>query len=276
MRIARYIDAEHELMTGRVDSEGNVFPAIDESDEGLVFADKPGEAEFVLAPLDPTNVFAVGRNYRAHAAETGAQTPERPLVFLKPTSAVIGPSDQIVIPNAAPNEVDFEAELAIIIGAEARDVPEDEALDYVFGYTCANDVTARDCQREDKQWARAKGFDTFCPLGPWIVTRDELDPSDLQIRSILNGDVMQDARTRDMVFSPATIVSYLSHQFTLLPGTVILTGTPEGVGMARKPPVFLKSGDEITIEIEGIGKLTNLIVTEDDMLDFEVEDDDDE
>lgn len=211
-------------------------------------------------PIRPPNIFAIGRNYRAHAEETGSAVPERPLIFMKPTTAVIGHGEPIVLPAEAPDEVDFEAELAIVIGREARRVSEADVLDFVLGYTCANDVSARDCQRRDRQWSRAKGFDTFCPLGPRIAARDELDPDACAIRSRLNGQVMQASNTRNMIHSCRALVSYLSHQFTLLPHTVILTGTPEGVGMARTPAVFLRPGDRVEIEIEGIGVLANGVV----------------
>ncbi len=213
----------------------------------------------LAAPLDPINIFAIGRNYAAHAQETGSQPPERPLVFMKPTTAVLAPNGVIRLPAPAPDVVDYEAELAVIIGRRARRVSASEALDFVFGYTCANDVSARDCQKSDKQWARAKGFDTFCPLGPWIVPAAEFDPRDVHVISRLNGETMQSARTSSMIFSVADLVSYLSHQFTLLPGTLILTGTPEGVGFVRQPPVLLRPGDTIEIEVEGIGVLTNTV-----------------
>jgi len=215
-----------------------------------------------LAPLDPPNIIAIGRNYADHAKEMKAEsTPEEPIIFLKATTSVIGPDDSIALPASAPDEVDFEAELGVIIGRRAKDVSEAAALDHVFGYTCANDVSARDCQkRRDKQWARGKSFDTFCPLGPLIVTADEMAPENLPVRSHLNSELMQDGNTSDMIFSVPALVSYLSHQFTLLPGTVILTGTPAGVGSARTPPVFLKPNDEIAVEIEGIGRLANRVV----------------
>jgi len=205
----------------------------------------------------PSNIIAIGRNYREHAAEMKADdVPAEPLVFLKATSSVIGPEDDIVLPSSAPSEVDYEAELAVIIGRAARNVSERTALEYVFGYTCANDVTARDCQkRRDKQWARGKSFDTFCPLGPVIVTTDELDPMNCPIRMRLNGETMQDGNTADMIFPIAHLIHYLSHQFTLLPGTVILTGTPSGVGFAREPQVFLKPGDAIEVDIAPVGVL---------------------
>jgi len=214
----------------------------------------------LLAPVTPLDVIAIGLNYKKHADESGAAYPDRPLIFLKTTSSVIGPEDNIVIPEAAPDEVDYEAELAIVIGKKAKNIEVDEVSDYVLGYTCGNDVSARDCQlRIDKQWARGKSFDTFCPLGPWIET--ELpDPDNCRIMSRLNGEVMQDSNTSDLIFNTKELVSYCSKNFTLYPGTVIMTGTPEGVGFARKPPVFLKSGDTIEIEIEYIGKLSNNVV----------------
>jgi 2-keto-4-pentenoate hydratase/2-oxohepta-3-ene-1,7-dioic acid hydratase in catechol pathway len=185
---------------------------------------------------------------------------EEPLVFLKATSSVIGPEEDIVLPRSAPGEVDFEAELAVIIGRRCKDVTESEAMGAVLGFTCANDVSARDCQkRRDQQWARGKSFDTFCPLGPMIVTKEELPESGVGVRSILNSHVMQNGHTSNMIFSIPQLVSYLSCQFTLLPGTVILTGTPAGVGSARTPPIFLHAGDEIVVEVDGIGRLGNRV-----------------
>lgn len=215
----------------------------------------------LLAPVDPPNVFAIGLNYRLHAQESNAPIPERPIIFIKATTAVIGPDDNIVLPKVAPNEVDYECELSIVIGKRARHVSEAEALNYVLGYTCGNDVSARDCQlRLDKQWARAKSFDTFAPLGPWIET--DMDPDNAPIRTRLNGRTMQDLNTNDMIFNCRQLISHLSEAFTLLPGTVIMTGTPQGVGFARKPPVFLRPGDVVEIEIEGIGVLRNPVVAE--------------
>ena len=214
----------------------------------------------LLAPVVPPDIIAIGLNYKGHAEESGMSYPERPVIFLKTTSSLIGPEDKIVIPEMAPNEVDYEAELTIVIGKKAKNIERDEVQDYILGYTCGNDVSARDCQlRNDKQWARGKSFDTFCPLGPWIET-DLPDPDNCRILSILNGKVMQDSHTSDLIFNTLELVSYCSKNFTLYPGTVIMTGTPEGVGFARKPPVFLQSGDLIEIEIEGIGKLSNQVV----------------
>jgi len=219
----------------------------------------------LLAPLDPPNIMAVGLNYRKHAEETKVSLPEIPVLFIKSTTSVIGPGHAIVLPAAGPDQVDYEAELAVIIGKTAKNVPRAEALDHVFGYCCANDVSARDWQieKQKRQWARGKSFDTFCPLGPCILTVDEIpDPGNLPIRSILNGRVMQESNTSDMIFDVASLISDLSQSITLLPGTVILTGTPEGVGFARKPPVFLRPGDEIAIEIDKIGRLVNHVVSE--------------
>lgn len=257
MQIARVETSDGRVCTGQLFSEQTVLPLVGELFGTLSFSETAVTAVRFRPPVDPPNIFAIGRNYRAHVEETGAKPPERPLVFQKPTTAVIGAQDPILLPESAPDEVDFEAELAVVIGRKAKRVPVERALDYVLGYTCANDVTARDCQRNDKQWARAKGFDTFCPLGPWLVTADEFSPDDRRIRSWLNGTLMQDASTDQMMFSCRELISFLSHQFTLLPGTLILTGTPAGVGFARTPPVYLGDEDRIEVEIEGIGRLSN-------------------
>lgn len=260
MRLARYVAEDGRQGVGRLVGKQAAQPLVGELFGEVSFSTDTVRVRTMLSPVEPPNIFAIGRNYRAHAAETGAALPEKPLVFQKATTALIGDGVPIVLPESAPSEVDYEAELAIVIGRRARRVSEAQALEYVLGYTCANDVSARDCQRNDKQWARAKGFDTFCPLGPWLVTADEFDPDGCRVRSRLNGAVMQDANTSAMIFSCRQLVSYLSYQFTLLPGTVILTGTPEGVGMARQPPVFLKAGDRVEVEIDGIGVLSNPVV----------------
>jgi len=262
MRIARFLTPDGQTLTGQLISDhaarplsGDLFTAPAWKREAVPIAEP-------LPPVAPPNIFAIGRNYAAHVQETGARLPEQPLVFMKPTSSLLAPRGRIKLPRAAPAEVDYEAELAIVMGRTARNVSADAALAYVLGYTCANDVSARDCQRNDKQWTRAKGFDTFCPLGPWLITADELNPGNLAIQSRLNGRVMQDSNTRHMMHSCAELISFLSHQFTLLPGTVILTGTPEGVGTARQPPVYLRAGDRIEVEIEGIGTLTNEVTAD--------------
>jgi 2,4-didehydro-3-deoxy-L-rhamnonate hydrolase len=222
-----------------------------------------GEARIHAPIARPQKVIGIGLNYEDHAAETGADMPEKPIVFAKYPNTVIGPSEAIRIPPIT-EQADYEAELAVIIGRAARNVAESEALDYVFGYANANDVSSRDLQfSEGGQWTRSKSIDTFCPLGPFIATRDEIEhPQDLSIRCVLNGEVMQDGTTSKMIFSVAELVSFLSQAMTLVPGDVIVTGTPPGVGSARDPQVWLKDGDEVTIEIEGLGTLTNPVETE--------------
>ena len=230
---------------------GDVFGSRELTDETVAVAR-------LLAPVEPANIIAIGLNYRRHAEESGLAVPEAPVIFVKLTTSVIGPGEPILLPADAPDEVDYEAELAVVIGKTARKVSEADALKFVLGYTCANDVSARDCQvRRDKQWARAKSFDTFCPLGPCLVIDPAMNPNALALRCRLNGDPVQDSNTADMIFPVASLVSYLSHQFTLVPGTVILTGTPEGVGFARKPQRYLRPGDTVVVEIDGIGGLAN-------------------
>lgn len=205
----------------------------------------------------PGKVIALGRNYAAHAKEGGAEPPEYPMIFHKTHTSLIGSGDTVRIP-AGTNRVDYEAELAIIIGKHCKNVEEADAFDYIAGYCVANDVTARDWQRLTTQFTAGKMVDTFGPLGPALVTKDEVpEPGNLSIKSILNGEVMQDGNTKMMIFSVPFLVSYISKITTLEPGDVILTGTPEGVGYARKPPVYMKEGDVITIEVEGLGTLTN-------------------
>jgi len=222
-----------------------------------------GEARIHAPIAGPEKIIGIGLNYEDHAAETGADIPEKPIVFAKYANSVIGPGETVRIPPIT-EQADYEAELAVIIGKTARNVPELEALDHVFGYTNANDVSSRDLQfSEGGQWTRSKSIDTFCPIGPYIATKDEIeDPQDLSIRCILNGEVMQDGTTSKMIFSVAELVSFLSQGMTLVPGDIIVTGTPPGVGSARDPQVWLKDGDEVTIEIEGLGALTNPVRSE--------------
>jgi 2-keto-4-pentenoate hydratase/2-oxohepta-3-ene-1,7-dioic acid hydratase in catechol pathway len=220
-------------------------------------------------PTDPSNqsrASYLARTTSPTAEETGKGLPERPMVFMKNTNTVQNPGDSIVLPTKqASQKVDFEGELAVIIGRPCKNVSRSEALSYVFGYTVANDVSARDWQFEwgGGQFCQGKSFDTFCPLGPVLVTRDEIpNPNALKLKTTLNGTTMQDWTTEDMVFDVATLIEFLSGSKTLLPGTVILTGTPHGVGAARKPPVWLKAGDSVSIEIQGIGTLTNPVIVE--------------
>ncbi|HZA82778.1 MAG TPA: fumarylacetoacetate hydrolase family protein [Actinomycetes bacterium] len=210
-----------------------------------------GEAR-LLAPVLPTKVVAIGRNYAEHARELGNEVPPEPMLFLKPSTSVVGPGDPIVRPGWV-GEVDFEGELAVVVGKLVRRLDPGQAIQSVLGFTCANDVTARDLQRADGQWARAKGFDTFCPLGPWIET--DLDSSDLAISTLVNGDVRQQARTSQLEHGVAELLAFVSRVMTLLPGDVLLTGTPAGVGP-------LEVGDRVEVEVEGVGVLANEVVPE--------------
>ncbi len=211
------------------------------------------------APLSrPGKILAIGRNYMDHIREENETPPKAPLIFAKMTSSINHPGGIIEWDPTLATAVDFEAELAVVIGETARNVEPGSALSHVFGYTCANDVTARDLQKEDGQWTRAKGLDTFCPLGPWIVTADEIpDPQKLAVRSEVNGTKMQNGTTADMIFDVKTLISYASKAFTLQPGDILLTGTPNGVGFYRNPPVTLKDGDKVVVEVEKIGQLEN-------------------
>ncbi len=220
-----------------------------------------GEVRTFLPPVETPNIIALGLNYKEHAKESSMDIPSAPVIFLKATTAITGHLQNIFLPKEAPDFVDYEAELVIVIGRRAKNIYEEEAHNYILGYTCGNDVSARDCQMKyDRQWARAKSFDTFAPVGPYIVT--DINPDNLRIQSRVNGVVMQDSNTSDMIFSTARIVSYLSRQMTLLPGTLIMTGTPSGVGFAREKPVFLREGDTVEIDIEGIGVLKNTVCRE--------------
>lgn len=213
----------------------------------------------LLAPVQPPNVIAIGANYRKHVEECNAKMPTAPVIFLKTTTTVVGPEQPVILPAMAPNSVDYEAELAIVIGKTCHCVSEADALSYVLGYTCANDISARDCQLKlDIQWARGKSFDTFCPLGPWIET--ELDGDNCDIGLKLNGQTMQASNTNDMIFNCRTLISYCSQVFTLLPGTIISTGTPSGVGMGRQPNVYLKAGDVMEVTVAGLGTLRNPVI----------------
>jgi len=262
MRVAR-IRTEDDTTSYAVVQQDGYRLIEGEPFEGIVQTETvvPAREARLLPPVTPRQVVAIGLNYRQHAAESGMALPEAPVLFVKTPNTVVGPDERIVLPCSAPDEVDYEAELVIIMGRDAKNVPEKRALDYVFGYTCGNDISARDCQlRFDKQWARGKCFDTFAPTGPWIATG--IDGDNLNIKLTLNGTVLQDSNTSDMVFSCAYLVSYLSRCMTLYKGSMIMTGTPPGVGFARKPPVWLREGDMVSVEIEHIGRLTNTVVKE--------------
>lgn len=267
MKLIRFLSEDEQVLYGVFDKNTPDQALIIEGD---VLGDfdvttRHSRIKKILPPYPPPNILALGLNYRKHADETHVRYPDVPVVFIKATNSVIGHGSPIILPAAGPNEVDYEAELAVIIGRKAKNVSIRDAMDYIAGYTCANDVSARDWQihKQKKQWSRGKSFDTFCPLGPYLVTKDEIPPpGNLRIRAILNGKVLQDSNTSDMIFDIPAIVSDLSRSTTLLPGTVILTGTPEGVGFTRQPPIFLKEGDVITVSIEKIGELTNPVVNE--------------
>ena len=262
MRIARFTtgeDPQYGVVTGDVDEHGIpdddcMVVALngDPLYVGLHLSNKEyplGEVRLLSPVLPRSKVVGIGRNYAAHAAELGHDLPEEPLMFLKPNTSVVGPGDPVFYPRQS-QEVHFEGELAVVIGRICRDVPAEKAADVIQGYTVANDVTARDLQRSDVQFTRAKGFDSFCPLGPWIET--ELDVSELRVQTFLNGDLKQDGSTKDMIFDVPALVAHVSSVMTLLPGDVILTGTPEGVGP-------MQVGDEVEVSVSGIGNLTNQV-----------------
>jgi 2-keto-4-pentenoate hydratase/2-oxohepta-3-ene-1,7-dioic acid hydratase in catechol pathway len=214
-----------------------------------------------MLPIDrPGKIICVGLNYRDHAEEQGTALPEAPLLFAKWQNTLIGPHDPVVIPPVV-TKCDYEAELGVVIGARVRDVSPENALEAVAGYVCVNDVSARDLQFADGQWTRGKSPDTFCPVGPALVSREDIpDPQLLPIRAILNGETVQESTTANMIFGVADVIAYVTRTITLEPGDLIATGTPAGVGAFRDPPLFMKPGDEITIEIDGIGSLTNPVV----------------
>lgn len=267
MKIIRFISEHQDIFYGVYSSDHPDSAKIIEGDlwGAYKFTAVDAKIRQLLSPVVPVNILALGINYKKHGDETAMSYPDQPILFIKATSSIIGHKESIVLPDAGADSVDYEAELAVLIGKKAKNIAPREAMDYILGYTCANDVSARDWQFEKQkgQWARGKSFDTFCPLGPWIVTKDEIDnPNDLGIRCLLNNRTVQESRTSEMIFNISDIVSNLSRSMTLLPGTVILTGTPEGVGFTRQPPLFLRDGDVVSVEIEKIGTLTNRVVAE--------------
>ncbi len=263
VHIVRFITGETIRYGRKIDDataeliEGDLFNTLELS--GQV-----AEIEKLLAPVVPTDILCIGLNYRKHAEEGGSTIPELPVLFIKSSNALNNPGDPITIPRLS-SQIDFEGELAVVIGKTCKDVSKAQALQYVLGYTIANDVSARDWQREKRlgggQFARGKSFDGFCPLGPAIVTSDEIaNPNALKLKTTINSHVMQDWTTADMIFDVPTLIENLSSTMTLRPGTVLLTGTPHGVGFARTPPAWLKNGDTVDIEIEGLGTLSNPVV----------------
>lgn len=266
MKIIRYQDANGNIGYAAQQPDGSARHI-----QGDIFGehrvtDEPADVKKLLAPVAPVAFLCIGLNYRQHAAETNAKIPEFPVLFMKSPGALQHPGEPILLPTHLRSaQVDYECELAVVIGTRCKNVSKTNALDCVLGYTCANDVSARDWQRQygGSQWCRGKTFDTFAPLGPCLVTRDDIpNPGNLRLRTIVNDMVMQDCTTSDMIFDVPTLIEFLSGSTTLLPGTVILTGTPPGVGLAHKPPVWLKPGDTVTVEIEPIGQLTNPVRSE--------------
>lgn len=266
MRLIRYLDAQGGVRHAAKQPEGSAFRIEGDIFGGFDVTSEIADVRKLLAPIEPAAILCIGLNYRQHAAETGASLPTHPVLFMKQPSAVQHPGDAIEIPaHLASEKVDFEGELAVVIGRSCKNVPPERALDYVLGYTCANDVSARDWQKEHGggQWCRGKTFDTFAPLGPCLVTTDEIsDPGALSLRTTVDGELMQESSTADMIFDVPALIAFLSGSTTLRPGTVILTGTPAGVGMARKPPRWLRPGNVVTVEIDGIGALTNSVIAE--------------
>lgn len=264
MRIIRFVSAGQTHVGVSVDESHTTARVLD-AHPALGPARETGQTlrvDKLLAPLVPTDILCIGLNYREHAAESGSAIPENPMLFIKASNTLNDPGAPIPVPRRT-DQVDYECELAVVIGPRpAKHVGKADALSYVYGYTAANDVSARDWQREKRlgggQFARGKSFDGFCPLGPAIVTADEIpNPNDLRIKTILNGQVMQDHTTGDMIFDVATLIESLSSTMTLRAGAVILTGTPQGVGFARTPPVWLKAGDTCVVDVERIGQLSN-------------------
>jgi 2-keto-4-pentenoate hydratase/2-oxohepta-3-ene-1,7-dioic acid hydratase in catechol pathway len=266
MRIIRYLAQQGDIRYAAEQAGGRCFDLSGDIFRTFETTDRESEMVKILAPIEPRVILCIGLNYRKHAEETGGKIPERPVLFLKGPNTLQNPGDPIVLPTKLKSdEVDYECELAVILGKECKNVSRAQALDYVFGYTAANDVSARDWQRRlgGGQFCRGKGFDTFAPLGPAIVTKDEIaNPNALHIETRVNGKTRQSSNTSDMLFDVPTLIEFLSGSTTLYPGTVIFTGTPQGVGMAMDPPQYLKQGDFVEIEIEKIGVLSNPVVEE--------------
>jgi 2-keto-4-pentenoate hydratase/2-oxohepta-3-ene-1,7-dioic acid hydratase in catechol pathway len=265
MRIVRFMSAGN-VFTGAIAADGSARRIQGEITGSWRVSDELLKIDRLLSPIVPADILCIGLNYREHAAESGSPIPTNPVLFIKASNTLNNPGDQILIPRLS-SQIDYEGELAVVIGKSAKHVSRERAMEHVLGYTCANDVSARDWQRDPKlgggQFARGKSFDGFCPLGPCIVTRDEIpNPNTLRLRTILNGQVMQDHTTADMIFDVPALIESLSSTMTLRAGTVILTGTPQGVGFARKPPVWMKPGDRVVVEIEKIGRLENTVAAE--------------
>ena len=264
MKLVRFLSKNDVVTCGILQADGSIDIVV-----GDVFGvhTRSGEKCSVddikqyMTPVDIPAIVALGGNYADHAKECKEEVPELPLVFLKAYTSLTPHLSEIVLPKIAPLQVDYEAELGVIIAKRAKNITPAQAADFIFGYTCVNDVSARDCQLKiDRQWARGKSFDTFAPVGPVVET--ELDPTDVRVRSFLYGECMQDDTTAHLVCPVYDVVSYLSKNMTLMPGTLVITGTPAGVGFAREPQVFLKPGDNVVVDVEGVGRLENTVVSE--------------
>jgi len=266
MKIIRYQDTAGNIHHAAQQADGTALKLTGNIYDSPQISAERADVAKLLAPIVPSSIICIGLNYRRHAEESGMKHPEYPVVFFKGLNTLNHPGDPIELPtHLRSDEVDYECELAVVIGKPCKNVSRAQALDYVLGYTCCNDVSARDWQlkRGGGQWCRGKSFDTFSPLGPCLVTTDEItNPNALSIRTVLNGQTMQDWNTNDMIFDVPTLIEFLSGSTTLLPGTVILTGTPHGVGMAQQPPRWLRVGDSVSIEIENTGTLTNPVTEE--------------
>lgn len=268
MRVIRFIDGDGHVRYGHDQRDGAAAVLGGDPWQGLSPTQERAQVSKLLAPAAPGTIFCTGLNYHQHAIEMDVPAPERPIVFMKNPASLQHPSQPIVLPACCmdPPEVDFEIELAVVLARSTKNVSPDDALDHVLGYTVANDVSARlwQKQRGGGQWVRAKSFDTFCPLGPVLATKDEIpDPQNLRVTTKLNGEMMQQAHTADMIFGVSELIAYFSQGTTLPSGTVLLTGSPPGVGVARDPQVFLQPGDTVEMEIEGIGKLVNPVTGKD-------------
>jgi 2-keto-4-pentenoate hydratase/2-oxohepta-3-ene-1,7-dioic acid hydratase in catechol pathway len=266
MHIIRFQDENNNICFGHKYENDSTILLAGELFGELKDTGKKVHVKKLLTPLVPAAILCIGLNYKEHADETGLKLPDYPVLFMKNPAAFANPGDPIIIPRSCTKipEVDYEIELAVVIGKSAKNVSASNALDYVLGYTIGNDVSARRWQMNagSGQWGRGKSFDTFCPLGPVLVTRDEIpDPQSLHLTCCLNGKVMQNSGTSDMIFTVAELIAYLSEDTTLLPGTVIMSGTPGGVGYARNPPLYLKQGDVLELKIDGIGTLVNPVTS---------------
>jgi 2-keto-4-pentenoate hydratase/2-oxohepta-3-ene-1,7-dioic acid hydratase in catechol pathway len=261
MKIIRYEDSSGTILYAAEHASGSYLRMDGEPFGRHSLTQQTADVRKILAPVAPIAIWCIGQNYRQHAAEVGMSSGEFPVAFMKAVNAVQNPGEPIVVPShAGTSELDYEGELVVVIGKACKDVSRERALDFVAGYTCGNDVSARDWQlkKGGTQWCRGKSFDTFAPIGPCLVTPDEItDPNTLRVQTTINGRVLQEGNTADMIRDVPALIEFMSQSTTLLPGTLIFTGTPHGVGMAQKPPLWLKPGDQVSVTIERIGTLTN-------------------